>query len=347
MRRVGAIVIAFVAVMLLGAGAASADSNAVASVGSFTVQTPGGTIADCDSTDVGHTDTPAPVTGMGPFSTSLATNPAAASASCADGSGTDTTSGSLNSSATIDQASGNLIVQQAGTGTTTANATYTGSGSSGSVDIGSGVSSNTSVEFTIAQPQPFTFTGAVTTTQPTHATYSLTETSQPVAVIFDQTHDGLSPTITGTLQPGTYRYLANVRVSNDICCNTSGTQTDSYDYHLNLHVGQEPGPGPSVSIVTKRAKVRHHKVNVTLACTGTGTCQGIFTLGIRRKGKTVALAPAKPYSVKAGSRKTLTLTLSAGALRRLRRARPHRLKADASATVTGGKTATQTITLRL
>jgi hypothetical protein len=115
-----------------------------------------------------------------------------------------------------------------------------------------------------------------------------------------------------------------------------------------------------VSIKTGKATVSAGKTAVTLSCAGGAagaSCRGKLSLTIRKRVVrvshhhrkvtfvTVTLASVR-YSLPSGARKTFTLHLSGAGTKALNTASGHRLSVLATATLTGGKAATHTITLQ-
>jgi hypothetical protein len=300
LRRVVALALALPVLSLFGAASARA---AAPTIGSFDVEGTGTTFAECDDVEDQHAVTPPPAQGSGPFSKHLTFSPAGASASCADGSGTNTTSGNVTSSGAIDPTGKALSLSQSGTGTTTANANYTGTPPNGCVDVGAGTSSSTTVDFTITAPMPYSFAGTISHTSHGNDFYSLMKTNSPSALIFDQSQ-GLAPKLKGTLQPGTYEYKARAFAGNDIACNTSGSQTDSFTYRLKLVVGTLDTTPPNCTMAAKRnqkiiRRVRHgHKHRLKRTPFGAAVLQdedgqvSAAAAGRTRAGDPISLTPA-------------------------------------------------------
>jgi DNA-binding SARP family transcriptional activator len=119
-------------------------------------------------------------------------------------------------------------------------------------------------------------------------------------------------------------------------------------------------PPPSVSAHTPVAIVAHGRTSITLACGGGGVsaaCRGTLSLVVARRVvqrvgqrrvatvQTVRLA-GTTYSLAVGARRSIVVPLTDAGILALRGARGHQLGVTATATVTGGKTAEQAITLR-
>ena len=112
---------------------------------------------------------------------------------------------------------------------------------------------------------------------------------------------------------------------------------------------------PSVSIKNTRALVAGGRAKITVACRRSA-CRGTLSLTLRERTvrtvhhprkvslKTVVLAHAA-YTAAAGQSRSIRLQLTGAALRLLADAPHRRLAVTASATVTGGSAAHQTITL--
>lgn len=208
-------------------------------IDSFNVEAGGGTFAECGEELEEYSDNPAPATGSGSFNVNFSVAPESASASCADGSAQDSTEGSLKSTGSIDPKTGALTLSQSSEGTTTATSNYTGNPQTGEcVDVGDQVRSTSIVKFTIETEFPFTFSGSISGTQTETAHYSLVRKSPPSATIFDESN-GLSPRITGTLQPGEYEYRSSAFASNDLACALTATVSDDFSYTHKLSLSPD------------------------------------------------------------------------------------------------------------
>jgi len=107
--------------------------------------------------------------------------------------------------------------------------------------------------------------------------------------------------------------------------------------------GAAPVPAPplkpAVAVRTTKLKAKGRKVKLALACTA-ADCAGALTL----KAGSKTLVRKTTYAVKAGARKTLTLTLTKAAQRSLKAKK--KLKVTLRVTATGGRTITKKFTLR-
>jgi DNA-binding beta-propeller fold protein YncE len=117
----------------------------------------------------------------------------------------------------------------------------------------------------------------------------------------------------------------------------------------------------AVSIRTARATVSSGKTKATVACSGGppgATCRGRVSETVRRRVvrmfhnhrkvtfKTTTYASAR-YTVSSGKSRAITLRLTHAGLLGLKHAATHRVRVQATATLTGGKAAKRTITLQL
>lgn len=109
-----------------------------------------------------------------------------------------------------------------------------------------------------------------------------------------------------------------------------------------------PRPMPlRAAITSTRARVSHGRAKLELACTGGGPssrCRGTLSLTIRIKRHTIVLASQR-YTLASGTKKQITMRLKRTALVRRARARKHRLRVRATATVRGAPVATRIIIL--
>jgi hypothetical protein len=204
-----------------------------------------------------------------------------------------------------------VTLSDASQGSTTADASFTGG--TDCVDIGASIGTTTTVQFTIAAATPFNFSGSLSSSGVQsegqgRVSYSLARTSSPSATIFDQTQ-GLSPNISGTLQPGTYQYRVHGDASNDFACSKSGTETDSFNYNVHLNVGTAPPSNTSPPSISGTPAVGN-----TLTClegSWTNSPTG-FTYQWNRDGAPIAGATGQTYVVQAADQgHTLTCTVTA------------------------------------
>lgn len=117
----------------------------------------------------------------------------------------------------------------------------------------------------------------------------------------------------------------------------------------------------AVSIRTARATVNSGKTRIAVACSGgppKATCRGRLSATVRRSVvhvtghhrkatfKTITSASGR-YTVSSGASRAIALRVTHAGLSALKHARIHRVRAQATATLTGGKAAKRTITLQL
>ena len=112
---------------------------------------------------------------------------------------------------------------------------------------------------------------------------------------------------------------------------------------VTIDAGATPVPAPkaipAVSLRTTSLKAKGRRVKVALSCTA-ADCKGALTL----KAGTKSVAAKKPYSMKSGTRQTVTLTLTKSAQKALKHKQAQ--KVTLRITATGGKTITKQFTLR-
>jgi hypothetical protein len=117
----------------------------------------------------------------------------------------------------------------------------------------------------------------------------------------------------------------------------------------------------AVLIRTARAIVNSGKTKITVACSGgppSATCRGRVSATLRRRVvrvighhrkvtfKTITTASAR-YTVSSGESRAIALRVTHAGLLALKHAAAHRTRVQATATLTGGKSAKRTITLQL
>jgi hypothetical protein len=99
------------------------------------------------------------------------------------------------------------------------------------------------------------------------------------------------------------------------------------------------GFGSHSTTVSKKGVV---KFKLTCAATGVA-CRGTLTL----KHSGAKLANAVSYSIGSGGHKTISMKLTKKGLKKLKRAKHHKLKATAKATGSNGSSASKSVTLKL
>jgi hypothetical protein len=125
-------------------------------------------------------------------------------------------------------------------------------------------------------------------------------------------------------------------------------------------VNTPPAPAPSVTptptptptaaskVTVRSAKltVSRNRVATSLSCSGTAACKGTVTLRTKAKVKKkyVTLTKSAKYTIAAGKRVTVRLTLSSAGKKYLRGAK-RRLSVVLDVKPASGKTATKTLTL--
>lgn len=119
----------------------------------------------------------------------------------------------------------------------------------------------------------------------------------------------------------------------------------------------EPKPQPKPSTIAIRigkARVKHARTLILLACKGGTRCRGVLSLAARvcvmRKGHMrwhTMLVARKDYSLKAGESRDVALRISGHAEQLLTRSRHRRLKVSARVTLGGGHTKHRGVVLHL
>jgi hypothetical protein len=157
-----------------------------------------------------------------------------------------------------------------------------------------------------------------------------------------------------TATPGPHTYTVTATSDN------GQTSTASIAYTVAPAPAIPSAPAtPKVSIETGSASVAHGRATIRLSCSATPsyTCRGTLTLTIRKRivtrahhrrrvtYKTIVIARVG-YKVQGAQTKSIALALTSAGKRLLRTARNHTLAVTATATLTGGKATTRTITLK-
>jgi hypothetical protein len=193
------------------------------------------------------------------------------------------------------------------------------------------------------------------TTPATGATYTVGQTVTASYTCADPHGPGIS-SCTGTVPTG---QPIDTTKAGTFTFTVTATSTDGQTASASSSYTIAPAPPPpthatpKVTIRTHRASVRHGRIKITLSCSN-ADCNGTLTLTVRRARthhghrhpQTVVLARTR-FGLPAGQRRTIAVHLRPTALRLLHRARHHRLRAHALATVGHGKATSGTIVLGL